>query len=209
MSTLRQRKKDRTRTTLIEVSQKLFLDKGYDATTLEEISSAADVSVPTLLVYFESKERLALAPDYDALAEFRARVDDPEREALTVEVWRDHVITQAKLATSTGRVYRKYYDFLASSPALVRGTLALLQQYEDVIATGVAADFGSDPQTDLTTRLTATTLIFGNQSAVRAWIAGGGKTDLSTTCLSVIDFVIDRFPKPGSRLRPVRATRAR
>ena len=63
MTALRQLKKDRTRRTLVEVSRKLFQKHGYDATTLEQIAAAAEVSVPTLLTYFESKERLALADE--------------------------------------------------------------------------------------------------------------------------------------------------
>src|SRR5215212_6811405 len=52
---LRERKKERTRATLTEVSAKLFSDQGYAATTLDQIAAAAEISVPTLLVYFESK----------------------------------------------------------------------------------------------------------------------------------------------------------
>ena len=195
---LRERKKERTRARLIEVSHRLFTRHGYDATTLEQIADEAEVSVPTVLAYFESKERLALTPDYDRLAEFRAEVEDPDREQSTIELWRVHVESTAPPSKDSAPGYLHHYRFQASSPGLVRGILALLQQYEDVIAEGVARDYGTDRRTDMATRLLATTLVFGDQAAVRTWIAEGGKGDLTAEALAVIDFVVEHFPKPGT-----------
>ncbi|HEX2040790.1 MAG TPA: helix-turn-helix domain-containing protein [Acidimicrobiales bacterium] len=206
---LRQRKKDRTRARLIEVSQRLFAEQGYDATTLEQIGDEAEVSVPTLLVYFESKERLALTPDYDSLAEFQARVRDPDRTLSTIELWREHVRQGVPPGRQAQRAYLRYFRFLGSSPALVRGTLALLQQYEDTIAEGLAVDYGTDPRGDLATRLLAASLTFGNQTVVRHWLANGGKGDLAADCLAVIDFVVANFPEPGGAIGPARRARAR
>ncbi|HEX2039175.1 MAG TPA: helix-turn-helix domain-containing protein [Acidimicrobiales bacterium] len=207
---LRQRKKDRTRARLIEVSQRLFAEQGYDATTLEQICDEAEVSVPTLLAYFESKERLALTPDYDTLEAFRAQVDDPERRQSTVELWRAHVLAAVDVATRPRGAqlrYLRHYRYQASSPAFVRGTVALLQQYEDVLAAGLARDFGTDPDRDLTTRLMATTLIFGDHMVVRRWVASGGQGDLAAVCNEVIDVVVATF-RPAPRSATV-ARRAR
>jgi AcrR family transcriptional regulator len=195
---LRQRKKERTRTSLIDVSRRLFAEQGYDATTLEQIATEAEVSVPTLLVYFESKERLALARDYDALAELQRAVDDPDREEDTLTLWRRQVAKSAGQAGSSAKDYLKHQSLLASSPALLRGLLVLLQHNEDVLADGLARDFGTD-RDELQTRLLATTLAFGNHTSVRRWVAGHGKGSLADACLAVIDFVIDNYPRPNGR----------
>ena len=71
----RERKKARTRAALIEVSQRLFAEQGYGATTLEDISAEVDVRPQTLLRYFESKAALALAPLTGALDELRHYLD--------------------------------------------------------------------------------------------------------------------------------------
>jgi len=195
---LRERKKQRTRTALIEVSRRLFEEQGYDATTLEQICEQVEVSVPTLLAYFESKDRLALAAEYDTLERFRQIVLDPERDADTLTSWRDVVERGATGVLSRRRAYVRRLEFIDSSPALGRGTLAVLQGYEDVLAQGLARDFGTDPDSDLATRLMATTLSFGNQSALRSWFAEGGKGDLLGAVVGVVDFVIERFPRPGA-----------
>src|SRR5438477_11483286 len=92
---LRQRKQARTRAQIMEASQRLFAEQGYEHTTLEQICEVAEVSVPTLLAYFESKDRLALAGSYDQFEEFRQAIEDPERDQETLTIWRDRVEANA------------------------------------------------------------------------------------------------------------------
>ena len=41
---------------IMEVTEKLFLEKGYAQTTIDDISKAAEYSRRTLYTYYESKE---------------------------------------------------------------------------------------------------------------------------------------------------------
>lgn len=56
--TRRERKKLETRHALLEAARTLFRDKGYDETTIEEITERADVAKGTFFNYFPSKEAL-------------------------------------------------------------------------------------------------------------------------------------------------------
>ena len=57
---LRERKRRETLQRISEVGLRLFLTKGYDATTLDEIAAEAGISRRTFFYYFESKEVIIL-----------------------------------------------------------------------------------------------------------------------------------------------------
>ncbi|MCV7280667.1 TetR family transcriptional regulator [Mycolicibacterium flavescens] len=58
---LRERKKQRTRATLIDAAVKLCHLQGFDNTTVEQIAAIADVSPRTFSRYFPTKDSIALA----------------------------------------------------------------------------------------------------------------------------------------------------
>lgn len=58
MTTLREKKKERTRKKIQEASLQLFETLGYEKTTMEKIASEVEIGVGTLYNYFSSKSDL-------------------------------------------------------------------------------------------------------------------------------------------------------
>ncbi len=194
---LRERKKARTRQSLLEIAGRLFAQQGYEATTLEQICDEAEISIRTLFRYFESKEQLALDGLHRVVRLLREGLRAPDRRVDSVMAWREHVAERASEARASGE-YLAWYRFVHGVPALEAGFLALNLQIEDLLTEGLARDAGTDPETDLHSRLLATTLVWGNSAVVRHWAAGGGVEDLEETCLQVIDAVKEYFPAATS-----------
>jgi AcrR family transcriptional regulator len=78
MSSLRERKRTRTRQALIDAAAQLFERRGYDGTTVADIAAAADVSTRTFFSYFASKEEV-LFPDADARVDAAMTAIDDRR----------------------------------------------------------------------------------------------------------------------------------
>jgi AcrR family transcriptional regulator len=75
---LRERKKAKTRATIQRHALRLFQAQGYDATTVEQIAEAAEISPSTFFRYFPTKEDVVLYDDLDPLfiAAFEAQPPD-------------------------------------------------------------------------------------------------------------------------------------
>src|SRR5258708_8953406 len=78
MSSLRERKRARTRQALIDAAADLFERRGYDRTTIADIAAAADISTRTFFAYFAAKEDV-LFPDADARVRVALKAIDERR----------------------------------------------------------------------------------------------------------------------------------
>ncbi|MGC0416199.1 TetR family transcriptional regulator [Embleya sp. AB8] len=64
---IRERKKARMRAAIQGAALRLFDERGFDATTIEQIAEAAEVAPSTVFRYFTTKEDLVLSDTYDPL----------------------------------------------------------------------------------------------------------------------------------------------
>jgi AcrR family transcriptional regulator len=104
MTTVRKRlPTEERRATIVESGGRLFGQRGYDATRLEDIAAAAGVTKPILYRHFDTKRALYLAlleRHRNDLASFAAMIDAAEgtrdeRLRTVLEVWLTYVETHS------------------------------------------------------------------------------------------------------------------
>src|SRR6516164_1432257 len=85
----RSRKKRQTRLAIEDAALSLFVEQGFEATTVEEITERADVSTTTFFRYFPSKAEVLLSDHGQQLpALHQAILDRPATEGDLVAVRR-------------------------------------------------------------------------------------------------------------------------
>src|SRR5271156_5156960 len=85
---LRARKRRETRQRIAKVGLRMFLEKGFDATTLDMIAAAADISRRSFFDYFQSKDAVLAAWESDVDEAFRAAIAAQPQRVSPVEVMR-------------------------------------------------------------------------------------------------------------------------
>jgi AcrR family transcriptional regulator len=150
---LRERKKQQTREALARAGIELFVERGYDATTLAEIAEAAGVSTRTIFAYFPSKEDILFA-SFQTMREalVRALAERPGgKDALTT--LRDFILN----AQTKTELDRKLERLICSDETLLSHRRARISQLQELIAAAIADDLGAGPD-DLRAHVAAASL---------------------------------------------------
>ncbi|WP_327729948.1 TetR family transcriptional regulator [Streptomyces sp. NBC_00487] len=176
---LRERKKQRTHDALLRAALELFTTQGYEATTVDEIAEAVDVSQRTFFRYFAGKEEAALAvidlTQEHFLAAVRARpADEAPLEAMrnaVLEGW--DAIGEAVEQVVPVDLYLRAYGMVESTPALLAAHLRRADEVAREMERIVAEREGLDVDTDARPRVAVA--VFGGVMRVteRMWALGG------------------------------------
>lgn len=149
---LRERKKQQTRLRIIEVGLNLCDTQGFDATTVEQIAHAADVSPRTINRYFDSKEDIVLGPVQDfgqAVAQTLRElpVTDNELESLRTAFLHvvDHAANEPRGGPISFRQFQQMQRIVRSSPAVSARSLEHADNKNIAIAAVVAERMGTTP----------------------------------------------------------------
>ncbi|MEV7790524.1 TetR family transcriptional regulator [Streptomyces sp. NPDC087512] len=194
---LRERKKQRTRDTLLRSALELFTERGYEATTVDDIAEAAEVSQRTFFRYFASKEEAAffvsrLAESHFVDAVRRRPPGEAPLDALRgalVESW--DTIGEAVEQVVPLEVHMRFYRVIESTPALLAAHLRRATELEEEIARVVAVREGLDLDADPRPRVVVA--VFGAVMRVteRIWSArrDAGLAELRDLTASYLDQV--------------------
>ncbi|GAB3386538.1 TetR family transcriptional regulator [Humibacter soli] len=138
---LRERKKARTRASIQSHALRLFTEQGYDATTIDQIIDAAEVSESTFFRYFPTKESVVLFDDYDPLIVAAYYAQPAELGAVTAMRMALKEFF-ASLSEQQREDQRERLALVAGVPALRGAMLDQLAQAMEVLSVAIAERAG-------------------------------------------------------------------
>jgi AcrR family transcriptional regulator len=162
------RKKERTRRQLAEAAAELFYERGYAATTIDDIVAAVDVSPRTFFRYFPTKEDLVVslgAMSLDAFLEaLRSRpLGEPLQQAVGAAI--DETLAAGWEDTTK---VRSFLSLLRETPQLRARWLEEAYGNRDLMAEVIAGRTGTDAS-DLRNLIIAGTITLTINTALQAW----------------------------------------
>jgi AcrR family transcriptional regulator len=170
---LRERKRAETHARIQSEGIRLFVEKGFEATTLDEVAAAADVSRRTLLNYFGSKEEIV----FSAKAEIPQLIADavaarPAGEPLLdmvenalLDLAQRHQTEQARAITV----------LIGATPSLQAGDQAKYERIERLLAQTLAAKKGL-PEDDVSCRIVAGAAVSILKLSTAEWLKHPGRS---------------------------------
>jgi AcrR family transcriptional regulator len=144
--TRRERKKLRTRDTIVAEARRLFAERGYDGTTIAEIAEAADVATSTVFTYFATKDQIFFSDFDEMIADCARSVERWSAEGSTIDAirrwfderWPDFYDREPEWPARRARI-------LLDSPALEGLQRARTAGIEATFVHTFARDFGEGP----------------------------------------------------------------
>ena len=163
----RTRKKAATKHAIQEHALRLFVQKGYDATTVEEIAAAAGVSHMTFFRYFPRKEEVVEYDEYDPLLEELVAARPADESPLTALHRAIRAGLEEILATDREALLLRT-RLMLRNPVLRSRNLLAQDASRDLLARALARRAGlSEP--DLAATVQASAALGAIAPAAMAW----------------------------------------
>ncbi|HEV7932250.1 MAG TPA: TetR family transcriptional regulator [Actinomadura sp.] len=198
---LRERKKLKTRRSIQDHALRLFTAQGYDATTVEQIAEAAEISPSTFFRYFPTKEDVVVTDDYDPMMAEVFRAQPPGLSPIDA--------TRRMFREVLGHAYATDKEQLTARIRLTLSVPALRARSFDAslhdtykIFTGLLAERVGGSPGDFEIQVFAQAVIGVLQAVVIRWAEGGGVEDLPELVDRGLEFLASGCPLTDPERRP-------
>ncbi|MBW1873724.1 MAG: TetR family transcriptional regulator [Deltaproteobacteria bacterium] len=139
---LRERKKEKTRDTLIKVANRLFLERGFEDTTVDDIVAVADISQRTFFRYFPTKEAVVFSKHPGRVVRFRLLLARHKSAETPIKVVIEALIDFAGEYEKNKDQLLREWRIVVASPTLIVRDVELDLEFEQAIAEVLAGEKG-------------------------------------------------------------------
>jgi len=189
---LRERKKLKTRWAIQEHAMRLFAEQGFEATTVDQIAAAAEISPSTFFRYFKTKDDLVIQDQYDDL--ILAGISAAPAELTPVGVLR-HATKQAfeLMRPEDEQQLRERSQLVISVPSLRARSFDNLLATMTMVRDAMAERLGRSAD-DMAMRAFAGALVGSILGVLEVWIEEPSGRRLADLVDEVLGQFEDGFP---------------
>jgi AcrR family transcriptional regulator len=171
---LRERKRLRTRRALADAALRLFTEKGFDATTLEELAEEAEVSRSTFFRFFPAKEAAAIEAEAELWAAYLTALAGRDLSGPVLsELHRTLAAAAAGLDPGWDERFIATRRLIAAEPALLRYVEHYRAGIKGQVVACLAGKLALDPE-DLRLHVLAELATSAFSLSGRHWVRHGG-----------------------------------
>lgn len=190
------------RDALVAAAFRLFLERGYEQTTIDDIVALAGVGRRSFFRYFPAKEGVVF-PDHErCLAEMTAFLDAGARDADPVRRVCDAARTVLRMYAENPAFSVQRYHLTKKVPGLRAYELAVVWRYERALAGYLRTRFADGPDGTLRADVIAAAVVAAHNNALRGWLRSDGEGDANATVDHALRHVQTAFGSPPAPHEP-------
>ncbi|RKS08387.1 TetR family transcriptional regulator [Nocardiopsis sp. Huas11] len=168
---LRERKKLRTRRSLADTALRMFLERGYNEVTLEELVAAVEVSMRTFFRYYSSKEEVAMAAENELWDAYAGEVARHPITGPVLAHLRDRYASAVRgLPEDWTERYLACRGLAARTPALRVYHAGTTQDLQARMIDVLEKEFDTDSREDVRLRLAADMALAAVRYGTKNWM---------------------------------------
>ena len=191
--TRREQNKEQTRAALVLAGHRLFLDHGFDETSVDEVAALAGISRRTLFRYFDSKEAIFFAGQREKLERFRDMLVPAHTNERPFDRVRRAILDIADTYTRGREVAIAQHRAIAVSRALRAHDQQLDLEWEVAMYEVLSEGLSSGSSADRGARWLAGAIIGMVRATLRDWFELGATGDLRALGSEGLDLLTRGF----------------
>lgn len=190
---MRERKRAASRAATVDAALRLFVERGYDAVTVGDICTAADIAPRTFFRYFATKDDVLAEPAREMVTQLEDSFAGTSPDVPDTEALRAAFRALGAYVLDHAERYLLFLRAARTAPGPLTSPLLALSSRERELAIDVAARRGAAEPPDWRTRLVVALAVAGFRTWLDDLLVGVAEP------LAHLDEVLDAAlgPRPG------------
>ncbi|MFJ8058190.1 TetR family transcriptional regulator [Streptomyces sp. NPDC096142] len=181
------------RDALVAAAFQLFLERGYEQTTIDDIVALAGVGRRSFFRYFPSKEDVVF-PDHErCLADMTAFLSSSGDEHEPVRRVCDAARLVLRMYNENPTFSVQRYRLTKKVPGLRAYELSVVWRYERALADYLRGRFAGRPDGTLHADVVAAAVVAAHNNALRSWLRSDGERDAGAEVDHALGYVQSAF----------------